>query len=147
MARILALDVGSKTIGVAVTDDAQSMAFPETTIRRQEGNKRDMAALRELIARYNPAAIVIGYPLMMSGEAGIQAEKMESFIAVLRNHIRIPIIRQDERFSTREAERVLIESGRRREERKKDIDSLAATLILQTYLARKENEEVLGVGC
>jgi len=138
MPRILALDVGEKTIGVAVTDETQSMAFPESTLWRQEGKKRDMAALRELVARYDPAAIVVGYPLMMSGAAGIQTEKIEVFIAALRNNVRIPIIRQDERLSTREAERVLMQSGRRREERKKDIDALAATLILQSYLDQQK---------
>ena len=141
MPRILALDVGEKTIGVAVTDETQSMAFPENTLWRQEGKKRDMAALRELIARYNPAAIIVGYPLMMSGAAGIQTEKIEAFIASLRNNVRIPIIRQDERLSTREAERVLTQSGRRREERKRDVDSLAAALILQSYLDRQKTRE------
>ncbi len=141
MARIIALDVGEKTIGIAVTDERQSMAFPESTLWRQEGKKRDMAALRELVARYLPAAIVVGYPLMMDGSAGIQTEKIEAFIKELRNHIRIPIIKQDERLSTREAERVLMQSGRRREERKKDVDALAAALILQSYLDLQKARE------
>ena len=141
MARILALDVGEKTIGVAVTDEAQSMAFPTATLWRQEGKKRDMAALRELVANHQAAAIIVGYPLRMDGTAGIQTEKIEAFIAVLRNHVRIPIIRQDERLSTREAERVLMQGGRRREERKKDVDSLAATLILQSYLDLQKSRE------
>ena len=140
MARLLALDVGEKTIGVAVTDEAQSMAFPEITIIRQEGKKRDMALLRELVARYAPAAIIVGYPLMLDGTAGIQTEKIETFIVALRNNVRIPIVRQDERLSTREAERVLMAGGRRREERKKDVDSLAAALILQAYLDRRKSE-------
>ena len=141
MARILGLDVGEKTIGIAVSDESETIAFPGETLRRQEGKKRDMAALRQLIADNNVKEIVVGMPLMMDGSQGVQAEKVESFIATLRNSVRIPIIRQDERLSTAEAERVLIAADRRREERKKTIDSMAACLILQTYLDKKKQGE------
>ncbi len=139
MARIMALDVGEKTIGVAFTDESELYAFPGETILRQEGKKRDMAALRQLVAENQVREIVVGMPLMLDGTRGIQAEKVEAFIAVLRNNVRIPITVQDERLSTREAERVLIAADRRREERKRTVDSMAACLILQTYLDRKRS--------
>jgi putative Holliday junction resolvase len=137
MGRVLALDVGEKTIGVAMSDETGSMAFPGATIWRQEGIKRDMAALRQLISDSKVQAIVVGLPLMMDGSRGIQAEKIEAFVAVLRNNVRIPIYFQDERLSTLQAERVLIAADRNRTERKKTIDSMAACLLLQTYLDRR----------
>lgn len=137
MGRVLGLDVGEKTIGVAVSDEAGLMALPGATIWRQEGHKRDMAALRQLISDTKVEAIVVGLPLMMDGSRGIQAEKIEAFVALLRNHVRIPIHLQDERLSTREAERILLAADRNRTERKKAIDSMAACLLLQTYLDRQ----------
>ncbi|HZO87953.1 MAG TPA: Holliday junction resolvase RuvX [Chthonomonadaceae bacterium] len=139
MSRIMALDVGEKTIGVAFSDETGTRAFPATTIVRQEGKKRDMAALRQLVAENEVKEIVVGLPLMLDGTRGIQAEKVEEFIKVLRNNVRIPITTQDERLSTSEAERVLIAADRRREERKRTVDSMAACLILQTYLDRRRN--------
>jgi putative holliday junction resolvase len=136
---IMALDVGAKTIGVAFSDEVGIMAFPGETILRQEGKRRDMATLRELVAARQVREIVVGLPLMMDGSPGIQAEKVEEFIAVLRNNVRIPIHRQDERLSTSEAERVLMEGQRRREQRKRVVDSLAACLILQTFLDRRRS--------
>src|SRR5271154_4309101 len=130
---IMALDVGEKTIGVAFSDENAMIAFPGETILRQEGKKRDMAALRQRVAERQVREIVVGLPLMMDGTAAIQAEKVEEFIAVLRNNVRIPIHRQDERLSTSEAERVLMAGQRRREQRKQVVDSLAACLILQTF--------------
>lgn len=138
--KILALDVGKKTIGVAWSDETGSMAFPGETILRQEGKKRDMAALRRIVAEGAASEIVVGMPLMLDGDRGVQAQKVEAFVAVLRNNVRIPIHLQDERLSTREAERVLIAAGRRRDDRKRTVDSMAACLILQTYLDRKYNQ-------
>lgn len=137
MGRVLGLDVGEKTIGVAVSDEEGRMALPGATIWRQEGHKRDMAALRQLISDTKVEAIVVGLPLMMDGSRGIQAEKIDAFVALLRNNVRIPIHLQDERLSTREAERILLAADRNRTERKKAIDSMAACLLLQTFLDRQ----------
>jgi putative holliday junction resolvase len=137
MARILALDVGEKTIGVALSDEAETLALPGETIVRQEGKKRDMASLRQLIAEKQVRSIVVGMPLLPDGSRGVQVEKVEAFIATLRNYVRIPIITEDERLTTWDAEQVLIEARVPREERKKVIDSMAASLILQSYLDRK----------
>lgn len=137
--KIMALDVGEKTIGVALSDETETYAFPGTTILRQEGRKRDMNAVRELVTQNAVQEIVVGMPLMMDGSRGIQAEKVEAFIARLRGYVRIPIRAQDERLSTLEAERALIAADRSRAERRQIVDSMAASLILQTYLDRKRN--------
>lgn len=138
MPRIMALDVGAKTIGVAFTDETETYVFPGATIWRQEGKKRDMAALRQLIQEQDVKQIVVGMPLMPDGTQGVQAEKIAQFIATLRNHVRIPITTEDERLTTFEAEELLRAAGRRREEQKRTLDSVAAALILQSYLSRRQ---------
>jgi len=137
VSRLLGLDVGEKTIGTAVSDENAVIAFPRETIRRQEGWRRDMAALRELVARNQIQAIVIGLPLMMDGTSGIQAQKIESFVRVLRRNVRVPIFMQDERLSTREADRMLVQANLNSGERKRSVDSIAACLLLQSYLDRR----------
>ena len=139
MPRILALDVGEKTIGVAICDELETMALPGETILRQEGKKKDMAAIRQLVSDTKVIEIVVGLPLKLDGTAGIQAEKIEAFISLLRGSVRIPIFKQDERFSTGEAEKALMAANVRREKRKKTIDSMAACIILQTYMDKKRN--------
>ena len=134
MGRILALDVGEKTIGIALSDETATFAFPGRTIQRSEGYRKDMKALRSLVESETIEEIVVGMPLMMDGSKGIQAEKAEEFIAQLGRYVRIPIHTQDERLSTAEADRLLIAADRRRSERKQVIDSVAASVILQTYL-------------
>ena len=134
MPRIMALDVGEKTIGVAFSDETGTLAFPGETILRQEGRKRDMAALRQLAADRQVNTIVVGLPLMKDGTAGIQAGKVEAFIAILRNSVRIPIVQQDERYTTAEAESLLLEAGKRHDRHKQTIDSIAACLILKDYM-------------
>ncbi len=141
MPRWLGLDVGEKTIGIAVSDELGKMAFPGTTLIRAEGWRKDMAALRELIAAKEISAIVIGLPLMMDGTHGIQAEKARDFATKLRGSVRIPIVFQDERLSTREADRLLMQANRNRIERKRVVDSVAACLILQAYLDHKDEQE------
>jgi len=140
MARILALDVGEKTIGVAISDETETFAFPGETIVRQEGHRRDMAAIRRLIEEKGVGEIVVGMPLRMDGTRGPQAEKVEAFIETLRRYVSLPITVQDERLSTSEVEKVLIAAERRREERKKVVDSMAAGVILQSYLDRKRRD-------
>ena len=134
--RIMALDVGEKTIGVAFTDDAGTMAFPGRTILRQEGFRRDMAVVRTLVAERDVQRIVIGLPLLEDGSHGDQATKVEAFIDRLRTNVRIPIDRQDEGYTTAGAAVILDELGRRRDTHKRTIDSVAACLILQDYLDR-----------
>lgn len=133
MERILGLDVGDKTIGVAVSDLLQITAQGVTTIRR-EGKKKDFLELKGLIDEYNIKKIVVGLPKNMDGSIGPQSEKVIKFAEKIKNKFGIEIIYIDERLTTVSAERILIEGDVRRENRKKLIDKVAATYILQFYL-------------
>jgi putative holliday junction resolvase len=140
MARIMALDVGEKTIGVAMSDESETFAFPGKTILRTEGFRRDMNAIRGLAEENGIAEIVVGLPLMMDGTHGIQAEKAVKFAETLRRFVQVPVVFEDERLSTFEAEEMLIAVGRKWQERKKVIDSAAASVFLQSYLDRRKSE-------
>lgn len=136
MARLLALDVGEKTIGVAVADTETGMAFPVTTLRRQpEGHRRDLAAVAQLVRDEGADRVVVGLPLNMDGSRGPQAEKVEGFVAALQRVVDAPIVWQDERLSTYEAEELLLAAGRPRRRLKQTVDAVAATVILRDYLA------------
>ncbi len=134
--RILGLDVGSKTIGVAVSDPLGITAQGLETIRRQ--NKRlDFERLGALLRRYEVAEIVVGYPLRMSGAAGSQSEKMSAFAQELRRRFGLPVHLWDERLTSVEANRLLRETDMSIRRRAEVVDRLAATLILQGFLDRR----------
>src|SRR5438874_1590289 len=114
MAKILALDVGQKRIGVAVCDESETFAFPRPYIARQEGYRKDMAAIRQFSETEEVSEIVVGMPVMLSGERGVQAAKVEEFIEQLKRYVKLPIVTQDERMSTSEADRLLISADVRR---------------------------------
>src|SRR5450631_4749198 len=107
--RILGLDVGSKTIGMAVSDPLGITAQGLETIRRQN-RRSDYGQLKEVILKYSVTAIVVGYPLRMSGAEGTQAEKMQVFAQELRKHFRLPVHLWDERLTSAQANRVLRDS-------------------------------------
>lgn len=131
--RILGLDVGSKTIGIAISDPLGITAQGLETIRRQ--NKRlDFEKLAQVIRQYEVAQIVVGYPLRMSGMEGVQAEKMQHFAEALRKKFGIPVHLWDERLSSAEANRVLRESEMSIKRRGETVDRLAAVLILQGWM-------------
>ncbi len=136
--RILGLDVGTRTIGVAVSDPLRLTAQGRGVIRRSS-KAADLAEIKHLTDLYQPEAIVVGYPLTLSGLAHRQAQGIDGFIADLEA-LGIPIIRQDERFTTKIAERVLIEADVSRARRRGIIDQQAAILILQGYLDRLRRE-------
>jgi putative Holliday junction resolvase len=134
--RILALDVGSKTIGLAVSDALGITAQGLETIRRK--NKRyDMAALHSAIRRYAVAELVVGLPLRMSGQAGTQAEKATAFAEELRRKFNLPVHLQDERLTSVEANRMLRESEISIRKRAGAVDRLAAVLILQSFMEHR----------
>jgi putative pre-16S rRNA nuclease len=133
MERILGLDVGDKTIGVAVSDLLLLTAQGITTIQR-ESKKKDFKALEDLIDEYKIKKIVVGLPKNMNGSLGPQSEKTMKFAEKLKNKFDMEIIYIDERLTTVSAERVLIEGDMRRKKRKKVIDKVAAVFILQSYL-------------
>lgn len=133
MPRILGLDVGDVRIGVSISDELCIAAHGLCTIHRK-GLKKDLRAVEEIVNEYNVERIVIGLPKMLSGEIGIQAQKVQKFIVSLRK-LNIPIITWDERLTTAEAYRILHETEASRKKQKKIIDQLAAAIILEGYLA------------
>ncbi|MED1792480.1 Holliday junction resolvase RuvX [Brevibacillus nitrificans] len=136
MTRLLGLDVGDKTIGVAVSDELGWTAQGVETIKRQSKEK-DFARLQELIAQYQVGAIVVGLPKNMNGTIGPRAEMCQSFGKVLQEKTSLPVHMWDERLTTMAAERMLISADVSRQKRKTVIDKMAATLILQGYLDAK----------
>ena len=136
--RIMGLDIGDKTIGVAVSDVMGLTAQGVTTIKRV-GKKKDIEAIKQIIAEKQVNKIVSGLPKNMNGTVGPQGEKVQKFCELLKEETNLPIEFWDERLSTVAAERSLIEGNVRRENRKKVIDMLAAVIILQGYLDLKRN--------
>ncbi|NLW40645.1 MAG: Holliday junction resolvase RuvX [Tissierellia bacterium] len=137
MERIMGLDIGDKTIGVAISDPLLITAQGITTIKR-ESNKKDIDRLKDLIDEYNVNKIVIGLPKNMNNTIGPQGEKVLKFVDKLKGKIDINIVLEDERLTTVAAERVLLEGDVSRKNRKKHIDKVAATYILQNYLDRSK---------
>lgn len=138
--RVLALDVGVRRIGVAVTDPLGITAQGLHTIQRK--NKRtDFAQLESVIRQYEVVELVVGYPLRLSGEIGIQAEKMTLFAAELEKRFQIPVHLFDERLTSTEANRVLRESEISIEKRAKAVDRMAAVLILQAWMETRSRRE------
>ncbi len=131
--RILALDVGAKTIGMAVSDPLGFTAQGLKTLRRT--NKRaDFEHLERVLREYEVAEIVVGYPLRMSGQPGAQAEKVAALAEEIRRRFQLPVHLWDERLTTVEAGRVLRESEVSLQRRRQAVDRLAAVLILQSFL-------------
>ena len=139
--RIMGLDFGSRTTGVAVSDPLGMTAQGVETIVRKDENKlrQTCARIEELIKEYEIEEIVLGYPKNMNNTAGERAEKTEEFKAMLERRTGKPVILWDERLTTVAAERVLMESGVRRENRKAVVDKIAAVLILQGDLDSRGN--------
>ena len=139
--RIMGLDFGSKTVGVAISDPLFITAQGIEIIRRKEENKlrRTLARIEELVKEYQAERIVIGLPRNMNYTMGERAEKSLEFGEMVEKRTGLPVIMWDERLTTREAERALMEAGVRRENRKDYLDSVAAVLILQGYLDSLSN--------
>ena len=134
--RVLGLDYGSKTVGVAVSDPLGLTAQGVETIWRKQENKlrQTLARIEELISEYQVERIVLGYPKNMNNTIGERAEKSLEFQQMLERRTGLPVIMWDERLTTVEANRTLMEASVRRENRKQYMDKLAAVFILQGYL-------------
>ncbi len=141
--RIIGLDYGTKTVGVAISDELLITAQPLETIERKSANKlrQTYARIEEIITEYGAEKIVLGYPKKTDNTAGERAEATESFKADLERRTGLEIILWDERFSTISAERVLMDAGVRRENRKQFVDKMAASVILQNYLDFAANQK------
>lgn len=134
--RVLALDVGMRRIGVAVSDELGITAQGLETIRRKN-KKTDLAALRAVLDRYQVAEIVVGLPLRMSGETGAMSEKMTALADELRKQFGLPVHLWDERLTSAEANRILRQADLSIEKRAGAVDRMAAVLILQNFLAAR----------
>lgn len=132
--RILGLDVGTKTIGVAVSDEMGWTAQGIETISRKPSDPSDFKRLGELIDDYNPETLVVGFPKNMDGSIGPSATACKTFAAKAKKKFGIPVVLWDERLTTAAAEKVLISADVSRRKRKKVVDKLAAGIILQGYL-------------
>ena len=143
MTRIMGLDYGSKTVGVAISDELGITAQGVETITRSEEGKlrRTLARIAELSQEYRINRIILGYPKNMDNSAGARVKKTEEFADMVRRRTGLPVVFWDERLTTVSAERVLMESGVRREKRKAVIDQIAAVLILQNYLDSGRGKE------
>jgi putative Holliday junction resolvase len=137
--RIMGLDIGSHTIGVAVTDELRITAQGLKTIRRKS-KEEDLKELIKIIDRFEIAKIVVGLPRNMNGTLGQQAEMVFQWIKDLKDKIDLPVVTWDERFSTVEASKILFEADLSRRKRKKVIDKLAAAIILQGYIQKDRNQ-------
>lgn len=138
MKRLMGLDVGDKTIGVAISDLLMLTAQGLTTIRRK-GIESDINEIKELVLKYDVEKIIIGLPKNMNNTIGSQGEKVLKFAEQLKQSLDMEIILQDERLTTVSAERTLISGDVKRKQRKKLVDMIAATYILQTYMEITKN--------
>ncbi|HIY97110.1 MAG TPA: Holliday junction resolvase RuvX [Candidatus Borkfalkia excrementigallinarum] len=136
--RIIAFDIGDKRIGVAASDPFNTFALPGTTYFRTKSAEADAENLAKLVREKDAGLIVCGMPVNFDGSESVQTEKTRRFVEILRTKTDVPIVFEDERFTTMEAERVLIAGGVRRENRKQSIDSIAASYILEGYLNKKK---------
>lgn len=134
--RIMGLDFGTKTVGVAISDPLMVTAQPVETITRKSANKlrQTLARIEELIVENCVELIVLGYPKNMNNTVGERAQACETFKEDLERRTALPVILWDERMTTVESERILMTGGVRRENRKAVIDQMAAVLILQSYM-------------
>ena len=141
MMRIMGLDYGSKTIGVAISDPLGLTAQGIEIIRREDENKlrKSLRRIEELISEYQVEEIVLGFPKNMNNTIGERAQKSLELKEMLERRCGLPVIMWDERLTTVEANRTLMESGVRRENRSKYVDRIAAVFILQGYLDAKAN--------
>ena len=140
--RIMGLDFGSKTVGVAVSDPLYITAQGVEIIRREQENKlrKTLARIEELVKEYEVEEIVLGLPKNMNNSIGERAEKTLEFKAMLERRIGLNVVMCDERLTTVAADKTMMEVGVRRENRKKYVDQIAATFILQGYLDSRDGQ-------
>ena len=146
--RIMGLDFGSKTVGVAISDALLLTAQGIEIIRRKEENKlrQTLARIEELIVEYEVQEIVLGLPKHMNATEGVRVELTQEFKEKLERRTGLPVIFWDERLTTVAADKIMMEAGIRREQRKEHVDRIAASLILQGYLDRRNMRKEDSVG-
>lgn len=138
--RILGIDYGAKRIGVAVCDELEILARGVATVQSR-GEERDLAEIGRYVREFAVGRIVVGYPYRLDGSRGIQCEKVDAFVEKLESAFPVPVERWDETLSTREAEDILAGRRVRAGKKRNVVDRLAACLILQDYLNRRETRK------
>ena len=133
MSRVLAIDVGEKRVGIAVSDSMNIIAQGLDTLERKDENIL-LDRLKSLVKKYSVSKIIVGLPLNMNGSKGPGAKKAEDFSELLKTHVLNDVEMLDERLTTKQGERMLLEADVSRKKRKLSIDKIAAQLILQAYL-------------
>jgi putative Holliday junction resolvase len=132
--RFLGLDVGNRRIGVAVSDELGLTAQPVMTLERKRNRRDDLRSLGRLARKFGVSAIIVGHPLRLSGEESPQTIKNKAFAAELGELTGLPIRLYDERLTTQQAHQILYEAGHARQQHRRIVDQVAATLILQSFL-------------
>lgn len=136
--RLLALDAGETTIGLALSDAGRMIASPLFTIERKKFAK-DMEILKETIAKHSVCGLIIGYPVNMDGSHGPRTQSTRTLVSNLKKHIDLPMLLWDERMSTMAVERVMLDADMSRARRAELVDKLAASYMLQGVLDRMKN--------
>ncbi len=134
---IVALDVGERRIGVAITDPGETFSLPVRTLERTDSVHADLEAIVALLREYGATTVVVGDPISLSGERGPATRRMDAFVGLLEKVYGAPIERIDERLTTAQVTRSLVAADVSRKARKRVVDQLAAALILDSYLARR----------
>lgn len=133
--RVLAIDYGTKAIGIAISDELRLTVRPLTTLHPRKQNRRQIIEqIIQLIDEYEVSQIVVGLPIRMDGAIGDAAQRVQSFVAELQNALSLSIVTQDERLTSREAEEIMRELGFDIRKRKEKSDEYAAAIILRDYL-------------
>jgi putative Holliday junction resolvase len=130
--RVLGLDLGDVRIGVAISDERRRLAVPLGTVHT--GAPADLKAIASLVREHGVTLVVVGHPLLLSGEAGVRARHAEAFAEALRGFLGMDVVLHDERLTTVEADRALREAGAGGRRRRRVVDRSAATILLQAYL-------------
>jgi putative Holliday junction resolvase len=135
--RALGLDLGSKRIGVALSDRSGVIASPHSVLARSGSARRDHAAVARLVAEEEAEVVVVGLPLNMNGSHGPAARAALAEVRALATVVGVPVVTSDERRTTVTADRAMIESGMRAPERRRHVDKIAAAVMLQSWLDRQ----------
>ena len=136
--RFLGLDIGSRRIGVAVSDELGLTAQPVLTLERRSSRREDLRSLARLCRRFDVVGIVVGNPVHLSGEISTQAARTQAFAAELGELTGLPIHLWDERLTSHEAHQILYEAGQARQKHRQVVDQVAAMLILQSFLDEEQ---------
>ena len=136
----MALDVGERRVGVAMSDLSQTLASPYTTLQAHPQAVL-FQKIQQLMVKEEVVELVIGLPISLNGQEGPQAQRIRQFIEAITPHVSVPLHTCDERYTTAEAQRMMIEAGLRPEQRKAKIDEVAASIILQDYLNQQQHNK------